>query len=325
MRGIILVLTNSEDGDHTNTVVDGILENGYKVFRFDSDKFSTGEVSVTLKAKDELSFAITSLNDSVSSEEISGAWYRRPNHFTFKIKDDVQRRYAEAEAKFFLEGLWRTLRAFWVNDPLSLERARNKIFQLSLAKELGLQIPETIITNNPAIARKFVEKRLGKTIFKAIHNELLDYGDGGLNVPTTLLGEEHLDKLELIRNLPAVFQECVEKQYEVRVTLVGEEVFAVKIKPSKDASFNVDWRHPHLMGKVEYSVYDLPPFLVSLCKEMKRRLSLEFCIFDFARDFEGNYIFFEINPNGQWYWLEKETGLPISRNISKLLVSGISS
>lgn len=325
MRDTILVLTNSEDGDHTDSVIAGILKRGKKVFRFDSDKFSTGETKVIVRAENEISFALASPEGSIESKDIGCVWYRRPNHFIFDIQDQVQKRYAEAETKAFLEGLWRLTDAFWVNHPAALESARDKVLQFRLALGLGLKVPKTIITNDPTIAREFVGSRLNNSVFKAIRNEFLDYGDRGFNIPTTLLGEAHLAKMELVKKLPSLFQECVERQYEVRVTMVGGDIFPVRIKPKKDAPWNVDWRHPNLAGKVDYDVYDLPPTLVSACKEIKRRLDLRFCVLDFARDLKGDYIFFEVNPNGQWYWLEKETGLPISDAISNLLVSGIAS
>lgn len=324
MRDTILILSNSEDGAHTDSVISELERWGGKYFRFDSDLFSTGDVDIVFKGGREIGFTISSPRGSIKSENIGCVWYRRPNHLTLRISDPVQKHYAEHEFKSLMEGLWRFLGedVFWVNNPTSLEDARHKILHFRLAKEFGLPMPQTIITNNPQQASDFVSKNLGNSVFKAISHELLDYEGAGRNIPTTLMREEHLSKLGLVRNLPALFQEVVRRQYEVRATFVGDEVFAAKIVP-KDPSCNIDWRHPHLHGNVDYSAYRLPDNLLLKCRGIMSALDLRYCVFDFARDAEGEYIFFEINANGQWYWLEKEAGLPISRSIAQLLISGL--
>lgn len=157
MKDLILVLTNSQDGKHSSSVISKILEAGRNVFRFDVDKIGKGELKIIFKADSNgMKLDATCFNQTITLDDIGSIWYRRPNYFDFQIKDPIQRGYAESELKSFLDNLWEfTDAAFWLNNPKSLERARKKIYQLKIAREIGFKIPDTIVTNNPTEAKKF--------------------------------------------------------------------------------------------------------------------------------------------------------------------------
>ncbi|MBI5306608.1 hypothetical protein HZB04_03430 [Candidatus Wolfebacteria bacterium] len=154
-------------------------------------------------------------NQTLDSRNIKNVWYRRPNHFNLQIQDPVQCRYAEAEMQNFLNGLWATIApdVFWLSNPRNLEQARKKLFQLKLARELGFLIPETIITNDPNRVREFFKIHNSKIVFKILYHEFLNYGDRAFNIQTTLIIEKHLEKFELVRKMPSLFQKLIEKEY----------------------------------------------------------------------------------------------------------------
>lgn len=230
MGDVILILTNSKDGRHTDVVTSKLQQRGQKTFRFDSDIFANSGLRLNFSTgRDGFGFEIVSTTSSISSKEVKSVWYRRPNFFNLGIGDPIQRTYAEEEIKNLTEGLWMSMPdVFWLNDPFYLSRARRKIYQLFLAREAGFTVPKTIITNNPETVRKFYDECGGKIIFKAIQGELLDYGKKSLSIPTTFITGQHLKNLALIERTPALFQEYIERAYELRIT---QEGVAIKSYP----------------------------------------------------------------------------------------------
>lgn len=324
MKNVILVLTNSNDGKHTEIVISKLQELGQNTFRFDTDKLASGELVVDFFAnQDNFDFKINYLDEEISLCDIKSIWYRRPNFLNVQIQDLVQKKYAEDEIANFLNGLWISTeqRVFWLSKLSSLERARRKVFQLQLARELGFKIPRTIITNNPKTAKDFWDSCKHRMIFKAIYREFLDYGDKAFNVPTTLLTKEHVSMFNLVKQMPCLFQEFIDKKYELRVTIVGQKIFPVKIDSQKNFQTVIDWRNPEFIDKLHYEIIDFPEALAKNCLTMLNKLDLSFGAFDFAINKTGEILFLEINPNGQWYWLEDLTSAPISDAIVDILVN----
>jgi glutathione synthase/RimK-type ligase-like ATP-grasp enzyme len=321
MKKYILILTNSADGEHTESVVTKLRERGQHIFRLDVDRLAAGEIKIYFRANDNaFTFELYSGNEVISSSDVKSVWYRRPNFFNLQIKDVVQKRYAEDEISNFLEGLWLTLTGvFWLNNPRNLESARRKIYQLKLAKEIGFQIPRTIVTNDVTEVREFFSTCNDKIIFKAFYRELLDYGEKKYGIPTTLITPRHLQRIETVRQLPCLFQEFIDKAYELRVTVVGDKLFPVRIDTSKTPQTIVDWRNPQFINSLDYALIDLPDNIKNLCLTMLEKLGLSFGAFDLVVSKDGQYFFLEVNPNGQWYWLEALMKILISDAIADIL------
>jgi len=321
----VLVLTNSQDGTHSDVVVEKLRRRGAQVFRLDVDRLAAGEIKASFRAGlAGNKFEFRSGSEAISSEEVKSVWYRRPHFFNFSIGDPVQKGYAEKEMDSFLGGLWVTLRdAFWVNDPAKLDLARKKVFQLALARELGFMVPRTLISNNPAEVRDFLADCEGRVVFKAIHIEFLDFGERKFNIPTTLLAQEHLGKLDLVSRMPSLFQEFIDKAYELRVTIVGERVFSVRIDSQDNPQTLVDWRHPSHITTLRHTVVHLPQDIQERCLKLLRELGLVFAAIDIAVSKTGEFWFLEINPNAQWYWIEDFTGVLISDAIVDTLIEAL--
>ena len=326
MRNTVLVLTNSVDGIHSDIVIDKLEALGVNIFRCDVDRLAKGDLAVNFAVnQDTFGFEMFTEDKKLLSTDIKSVWYRRPNRLDSPIADIVQRKYAEIETNQFLEGLWSATigGVFWLSNPVHLEQARKKVLQLKIARELGFTVPRTIITNDPEQVRQFLEFCGGRIIFKAIHNEMLDYEDKSFNIPTTLIGSEHLAKLELVKKMPSLFQEFIDKKYELRVTVVGDKSFPIMIDSQAHSETSVDWRNPDFIEKLKYTPVSLSQEIIDRCHAMLRTLGLEFGAFDFAVDKHGVCYFLEVNPNGQWYWLEHLTGVLISDAIVAILAKGL--
>jgi len=321
MKTDILILTNSEDGEHTSVVENKLRARGGRIFRLDVDKLVSGQSSVVMRAgSSDWGFALANTSGKVLSDGIKSVWYRRPNVFNFAISDPIQKRYSERELEMFLEGLWLGLSdAFWLNSPWKLESARKKIYQLKVAQTLGFVIPRTIVTNNPEEVEKFFGECRGQVVFKAIYAEFLRYGDKQFNIPTTRVTNQHLERLKLVQTLPSLFQQLIPKVFEWRVTVVGDQIFPIRINSQEYEETMVDWRRPDFVTKLNYQVDSLPDELTRRCMAMMDIMGLSYGAFDFVTDEKGETYFLELNSNPQWYWLEDLTGVLISDAIADIL------
>ena len=199
-------------------------------------------------------------------------------------------------------------RALWINHPQSHLRANSKPAQLFIARQVGLDIPPTLITNNSDEVRGFVAQARGDTIYKAL-SQSLDL-DSGKALFTGLLTEKELAKLDLIQVSPGIFQALVPKAYELRVTVVGSRIFSGQINSQASAETKIDWRH---------NPFDIEPEPIQLASELEAKIfammqsfGLVYGAFDFIVTPEGRHVFLEVNPAGQYMWVEAKTGLPIT-------------
>ena len=322
MQDTILVLTNSEDGIHSDVVIEKLLRAGQTVFRLDSDRLGNGQLQVRFSCdSNEVGFEMKNDGRSFFSDQIKSVWYRRPNYYGLDIKDPVQKNHAEKELGMFWAGLWDVIpnEVVWISRPEAIEKARKKILQMKIGREFGLLVPPTIISNDPLEVTSFYEENHGKIVFKAIFHEFLDYGARGFTIPTTLITPSHLSRLDLVRKLPGMFQKFIAKKYELRVTVVGDQIFPAKISPPGPSFAVVDWRNSKFVKELRCSSTEISKEISDICLKMMKILGLGFAAFDFAVDNKDDLYFFEVNPNGQWYWIENNTGMLISDAIVDIL------
>ena len=122
---------------------------------------------------------------------------------------------------------------------------------------------------------------------------------------------------EQIEFSPNLFQAHIKKLYDERVTMVGEKAFAVLIDSQSNVDTLVDWRRGEC--PLKHTKRELPDKVLKQCISLLQTLNLRFGAIDFILDKNSNFIFLEINPNGQWAWIEKQTEYQISNEIVNLL------
>ncbi len=132
-----------------------------------------------------------------------------------------------------------------------------------------------------------------------------------------MIGPDDLLDSESLLISPVIFQEKVPKKCDIRVTVIGDKVFAAQIETDLPESIP-DWRAADV-GKITYSPHKLPAFVNQQCLSLVRELGLEFGAIDLGLCGDGSYAFFEINPNGQWAWLEPVTAFPLTETLVDLL------
>jgi glutathione synthase/RimK-type ligase-like ATP-grasp enzyme len=242
-------------------------------------------------------------------------WWRRPGLFELhpEIRSDVHRQFAYTECAEAFAGLWHALDAFWVNPIASDEVASHKLYQLRVAQEVGLNVPETLVTNDPTQARDFVARHGSEQIvfksFLALEQAWRE---------TRVLRREEVGLLDNVRYAPVIFQEYVPADVDLRITIVGDEVFASAIH-SQETNYTADYRMEMAQARVE--AQQLPVEIEYKLRRFMERLGLVYGAIDMRRTPEGQYVFLEINPSGQWLFMEERTGQPITAAMARLFVT----
>jgi glutathione synthase/RimK-type ligase-like ATP-grasp enzyme len=205
--------------------------------------------------------------------------------------------------------------ARWTNRRSASSVARLKPVQLRVATEVGLAVPRTLVSNDPGELADF---SASSSVYKVLTwyyrhpNEMI--------FTSEVRPGDVLTDPNAVRMAPCLLQERVAKDHELRVTVVGQETVAVRIDSQHHPDARVDWRRAQ--HDVGYRVVHLESDLERALREMNRRLGLEFGAYDLAVTPDGEPVFFEVNPVGQWLWLEQACNAPISAAVSAHLAEG---
>lgn len=266
----------------------------------------------------ELGGSIATEGRIVPFDLIGSVWYRasRCSGFPADLKPE-ELEFAAREAESALNSLPLVTDWHWINEPRRHRDAAWKPAQLAAARRLRLAIPRTVITNDPGVVTAFREECGGTIIFKTLSQTLgLEPGKATF---TAVVTDEVLSSLSLIRHTPGIFQELVPKDYEVRLTVVAEKMFAAKILSQRNERTKLDWRiAPH---DVKYEPIELPGDICEKVRVFMAEAGLVYSCIDFIVTPEGRYVFLESNPRGQYLWIEHYTGMPITETIADALVA----
>jgi len=256
--------------------------------------------------------------------QLQSVWCRRPKPPVPQegIQDADVREFVAEESHDFLRDLWNAVDCRWLPArPLTILRAQCKAAQLRVAGELGLELPPTLFTNDPDEFLNFyqqnngniVSKLVGFAIQKAARNTFLRF--------TEVVAKRDVGYATTIQYCPVILQAYVPKRLELRITVVGRQVFAAEIHSQDTHHTRHDWRRYDL-DHTPHFVHDLPPEVQERLVRLVERLGLCYGAIDMILTPDGRYVFLEINPNGQYLWIEKKIGLPISAAICDLLMGG---
>lgn len=304
---MILIITHKEDFT-ADYIIDILNQRQIDYFRLNCEDI--------LEESIDLRFGQASIAELFNGSDIHSVWYRRTKLPAIETSSKEEQLYLLKEADAFLANLFSIIPGKWLSDPAAVHRSENKLLQLRIANELGLLVPETMVTTSKKSLIDFYNSQ-EKIVIKPLNTGRIDYMDGRSKMLfSNIVSKEKIDKLNLLKLTPSIFQAYIEKDYELRVTIVGEEIFAAKVLSQSDPDTMVDWRRKPL----RFFACEFPEKTGSQCKEMMKRLGIAFGAFDFIKTKEDQYYFLEVNPNGQWVWIENDTGLKISEAIINYLV-----
>jgi glutathione synthase/RimK-type ligase-like ATP-grasp enzyme len=250
----------------------------------------------------------------VSMDEVTAVWWRRPQPFRLPptVTDPTNAQFALSEAATAFQGMWQASTALWVNNVTRDMAAIHKPSQLALAAQLGFSIPETLMTNSPEEARAFWARYPGEVIFKTVIATPYAWRE------TRTLRPEAAALAHTIRLAPVIFQRYIPAVVDLRITAVGTRLLAAEVH-SQQGDYPVDVRANR---NLVYRPHVLPPDIERKLLALMRRLGLEYGAIDMRLTPGGEYVFLEVNPAGQFLYVEMAAGIPIAATLAQHLARG---
>ncbi|MBE0564917.1 MAG: hypothetical protein IH621_03100 [Krumholzibacteria bacterium] len=317
----VLILTYSDD-PHATAVCEWLEDEGTPFVRIDTDKYPFEHEPCFQHIAGNASWSIQIGMEVIPSTALRSIWHRRiqdPDTATAGVSSD-EHRIIVSERDELLRALVTAFDGFVLCDRDVYEPLDRKCYQYQLAARFGFNIPDTLVTTSVTLARAFYEDHNRDVIFKLQRSQWIDYPTGRHAVYSQPLNEEDLVLDHLWKSAPCLVQERIPKAFEVRATVVGDQVFACAIHSQDYPDTRHDYRR-YNFDEVSHRAIALPEEVEATCTRFVRSLGLYFASIDFAVTPTGKFVFLDLNPNGQWLWTEKLAGLPISRAIATILQS----
>jgi hypothetical protein len=312
---MILIVTQEYDS-HADLVTEQLDRRGVPYMRFNTAEMATGARLSLDNCAHQMVGTLESGSKSVALDQVTSVWFRRGLLLPENESCTAALEGAVRAAVTLLAG--RLQDCFWVNPYWPDQRAHAKPYQLAVAAKVGLDIPRTLITNRPNDAADFCHSCGGEIIYKAAEPYHVKDDQGGIRALYTSKVTQGDLRIYApgISMVPCVFQECLRKQSEIRVTVVGSKVFAAELIPRHSS---VDIR----LARHDTSCRPttIPQEALLQAGKLLRRLGLVFASMDFVKTTDGRFVFLEVNPSGQWYWVEQLTGMPILDAVVELLLN----
>lgn len=255
----------------------------------------------------------------VDLDGIAAVWWQRPRPPAAPaVVPAEQAEWAGRQARAALDGLWDGLDALWVPGPRRVaEAADGKQRQLETAQRLGLRVPRTLVTNDPQRALDFYEACHGRLVSKALRSGGAVRGGEKQLVYTHVVRRRDLHQLASVGRAPVVFQELLPKRLELRVSVVGERAFSAAVDSQASPFGREDVRRADEV--LPCRAHAAPAEVEAACVRLVQALGLTFGAIDLVVTPEGEHVFLEVNPSGQWAWVEDRAGLPITAALADLL------
>lgn len=321
-KSVVLLLTHSGDYFTVDRVADALARRGARTFRLDTDRFPR-EVKLTAKfTADGTTHLIEDGASTLEASEVRSVWARKT--WLPRLAEDLDPKFYDMcvrESMAALEGFLSSLHsARWVNEPGRDREAENKLLQLRIASDVGLRVPRTIVTNDPDRVRSFFAEVEGDMVAKLLRPVSISMGADSAFVYTSLVTKEDLAEAAMLRHSPMVFQERIAKACELRIAFVNGRLFAGAIDASHSTMGQIDWRLAS-PEEARWERDEVPGKVASAIEALMSKLGLVYGAVDLIRTPDGEHVFLEVNPGGEWGMLERDLDYPISEAIADALLS----
>lgn len=314
---VILVLAQATDRT-ANAVVEALWARGADVARVDTADFP---LSVQLAATPHSVDSPGSLcadGREIPLGSVCSVYRRHPAQFTFPADlSTAEKQFATLESVAGIGGVLAAQDWRWIDLPSAVADASYKPLQLRRAVECGMRVPQSLVTNSGPRAREFAKRLGGRIIYKSLSTGVITESNELRIVYTTRLGVDDLDD-RAISICCHLFQQWVPKAFDVRMTVVDTNAFAVAVHTTS-VETHTDWRSHY--DDLSYEVCVVPENVHVAVLSYLRSFNLTYGAFDFSVTPDGQWWFLECNPAGQWGWIADETGLPIADALAAELMA----
>ena len=312
---MLLILTSDQDFAADYLIL-RLVERHLPYFRLNSEALAQARYTFALDDAGATRNIVVGPR-ALDFSTVTAVWYRRSIH---PILDSsltpAERHFVTGELRHLAMGLVLNPDVVWVNPIDKVSVAEQKLYQLRIAARLGFRVPRTLVSADVDELRNFVSKNRLGTICKPIFHGMFFDGTSHNAVYTRRIDSEEVNENN-VGAYPILLQEEIARIADVRVTFIGNHCFAVDIVG--DTSL-IDWRDPNI--DVNYTISSVDDTTLSLCRRMLMELGLKYGAFDFIRAPCGDLIFLELNPTGEWAWLEDKVGFELRDAFIELLYRG---
>lgn len=235
-------------------------------------------------------------------------WWRRPR-MPYLPKDRIHTqdyKFVLRENILFYEALTYNMapHAWWINAKEAANKANSKLLQLKIASQCGMSIPLTLCSNDPKDIRYFLLKYEAEgVIYKPLCPGFWFEDNQTKIAYTSQITFLELPHNQLLQLTPGIYQKKITKKYELRITCFGNHIVAAKLNSQEHESGLLDWRAIP-QGQLKVEPYDLPLEIKQKIIEFMRKFGIVFGCFDFIVTPDGEYVFLEVNEQGQFLWIE---------------------
>lgn len=301
---MLLILTSDTDLTADFLIVE-LINRYLPYFRLNSEDLARAGTTFSLnehEVRREISVGTRFLN----LDEVTAVWYRRAiSPGSSPALSRGERHFVAGELRHLAMGLVLKPDVTWINPIANVSLAEHKLYQLQIAHQLGFRVPRTLVSRDPVALRDFAVANKRGTICKPIFHGMFVDEAGSYSVYTRRITPESIDA-DSVSVCPVFLQEEIPRTADVRATFIGPRCFVADIKGEHSL---VDWRDPEI--SVSYSVSELSSDVQTRCRAMLERLGLLYGAFDFVKTPDGDLVFLEVNPTGEWAWLEDQLGFPM--------------
>lgn len=319
---LVLIVTRSDDNACVANVTAALRARGAEVARFDTDRFP-GEVRLVLRSdpgRDAVKLVTAERTWDLA--RAGAVWHRRfaAGRRLPATLDPQLRAASIGEARAVALGTIASLDAYHLDRVVHIRAAEQKPWHLRLAREAGLDTPRTVVTNDASAVRAFAAECPGGIVTKMMTSFAIREPGREKVVFTTALEPEELDRLEGLELCPMTFQERLPKAIELRVTVVGRRLFVAAVDSAAVAGAGDDWRRRGDQLENAWRAHRLPSDVEHGIGRLMDALRLDYGALDFILTPEGRWVFLEINPAGEYFWLDDLFTPTISESIAEILI-----
>lgn len=319
----VLIITHSEDNISVDTVTRFIQEAGAEAIRFNVDRYPLHSKLTSIYRQQNRQIILENESGTHELQDATGVWYRRSYNIGTGLDTVLDKEYLApslGETRRTLMGMLEGLDVFQMEKPSIYRRLDSKEEQMKIAAGCGLNIPRTCISNDPTVIRNFIQTLKAPVITKMQSSFAIYRNKEEHVVFTNEIQEQHLDDLASVQYCPMVFQEKLDKQLELRINIVGREMFAFSVNSAATERGSTDWRKDGVALLDSWLPYELPGELHDKLLHFMNVYGLNYGAIDVILAPDGRYYFLEINAAGEYFWLDKLCDHAISRQIANVLL-----
>jgi len=306
MKKKVLIVTHSGDNECIQMVQEALSAEGAISYRLDTDRFPTETQLAIFESNQGSRFLFQTDDGEVDLNELDACWYRR-FYVGGKLPKEMDKKFRNPslhESRTMMTGFLESLDMFILDPYHRIRFAANKQVQLRIARDVGLVIPRTLMTNHPQKVREFFKTCRNGMITKMLSSFAVMEDGVEQVVFTNKIEAADLENMEGLEFCPMTFQENVPKKVELRITVIGGRVFSAAVDSQSTGDSDHDWRKDGLGLVDKWVDHQLPQKVEKQILALMDRLGLNYGAIDVIVTPDDRYVFLEINPGGEFFWLQ---------------------